>query len=249
MNRCGWLLIGILGWPSVGLPQEPTVVAVANQDRGGETSATEKPIPKVPAPDEAIAWEPPDLGAPVHRSGGGTRGVCQLCAFAPRDTALTATPTPRFYWYLEPGFRNSLRFRLEEEGADRPVLEVLLPPSMEGGIGVIDLAKQGVALKAGRVYRWHVEMVPDAHQRWLRFSAGGRVLYRKPEQGSLSKELPQRLFQMAKTGYWYDAVDLLTRLIEGSGDAPGWLRQRAALLEQGGQHMLAQLDLELAGVR
>ena len=248
MYRYGWLLIWALGWPSVGLPQEPPAVAVVERDQGGRTpSATAEPVPHVPAPNEVIAWEPPDLGAPAHRSGGGTRGVCQLCAFAPRDTALTATPTPRLYWYLEPGFRNSLKFFLQEEGAERPLLEALLPPTLEGGIGMIDLAEQGVSLKEGRVYHWQVEMVPDAHQRWLRFSAGGRILYRKPAPASLSRQLPKRLFQLAKSGYWYDAVDILTRLIEGSGDAPGWLRQRAALLEQGGQHMLAQLDLELAG--
>lgn len=247
MNRYGWLLVLALALPTIGQGGDPTV-------DGPQTSGQrpppprEQPRPKVEAPAEVIAWEPPDLGAPAHRSGGGTRGVCQLCSFAPRETALSATPTPRFYWYLEPGFRNNLRFRLKEEGANRPLLEVLLPSAMEGGIGVFDLADQGVALEEGKTYRWQVEMVPDAHQRWLRFAAGGWVIYRRPSR-SVPKDTRKRLFYLARNGYWYDAVDELTRLIEKGGDAPGWLRQRAALLEQGGQHMLAQLDLERIGER
>jgi len=215
-----------------------TSISAQHQEQDREAAATEK-TPTVPSSENTssstkISYQPPNLGAPQHRVGGGTRGICQLCVLAPAHTAITTQAQPRLYWFIAPGFANEIRFRLSETGSRLPLLEIVLPPNRNGGIQHLDLADYNLELEPDKLYEWSVMLEPQPHQRWLDLISTGRIILdpRAPNLGKVPAQ--QRPFLAARKGYWYDALDTLSRLLQKSPDKARWHTQRATLLEQGG---------------
>ncbi len=216
----------------------PVYAACDKASRAGTEREAEAP--------PAFSYQPPNRGAPAQRVGGGTRSINQLSVLAPDHLALTSQAHPRLYWYINPGFRNKLRFRLAEAGVTPPLIEIQLPPQPDGGIQYLDLELHGVSLEAGRRYEWAVVLQPFPHERLPPLVSGGNILLDEsaPE---LQRVAPrERPYLAAQQGYWYDALDWVTRLIDAAPDNTELRLQRALLLEQGGLDSAAMYEKEMA---
>jgi hypothetical protein len=196
------------------------------------------------------SYTPPLRGAPASRVGGGTRsaGAAHLVleAIAPDHTGLTGAAQPTLYWYASEPVSAPLEFTLIAADAEKPSLERALPPVRSAGIQAIPLDTLGATLKAGTEYQWFVSVVSDAAQRSRDVTAGGTI--RRFDVGAavrseVAKADPRSApLVYAQAGYFYDAVDGLSRLIVKNPEDPGLRAQRAALLEQVGLGDVAALD-------
>jgi hypothetical protein len=189
------------------------------------------------------AYTPPLRGAPASRVGGGTRsaGAAHLVleVVAPDHTGLTGTAQPTLYWYAS------------ATDAEKPLVERTLPPVRGAGIHAIPLDTLGATLKPGTEYQWFVSVVSDPAQRSRDVTAGGTIRLRAAD-GALRSQVAkvdplQAPLLYAQAGYFYDAVDGLSRLIAKNPDDAGLRAQRAALLEQVGLGQVAALDRAGAG--
>lgn len=197
------------------------------------------------APPKQFIYQPPNRGAPTQRVGGGTRSIAQLEVLAPDHTALTTRAQPRLYWYISPGFQNNIRFRLGMAGVTPPLFEILLPPEPNGGIQAIDLAAHDVRLEPGRLYEWAVMLEPFPHQRVPPLVSLGRIVVDTTASALQAAPLAERPFLAASNGYWYDALDWVSQLID-SGAPKALALQRAALLDQGGLTTAAHYERDMA---
>lgn len=151
-----------------------------------------------------ITYNPPQIGAPATRVGGGTRGLNtnmpQLEVLAPPQTALTNQSQPVLYWYLSPNDMSIVEISVIQEGVAPPLLETTLPPLQQAGVQRIRLADYGVSLQPGQDYRWSVAIVKDKEQRSGDIVASATLRYQMPAAPLDSIE------QQAEAGYWYDAL-------------------------------------------
>lgn len=198
------------------------------------TVQPEKPrqlVTNIPPP--TLVYQPPNRGAPAHRRGGGTRSISQLKVLAPNHTAITTRQQPRLYWYISSGLRNNIHFRLSIAGVTPALLEVVQPAQPNGGIQYLDLATHNVRLKPGELYEWGVMLEPEPHQHWPTLISLGHILAEDSDQALQAATAKQRPYVAARRGYWYDALDSISRLIDADSNSAYWRQQRAALLKQG----------------
>jgi len=221
----------------------PGLVLLAAQSHAAcDRSAGASSVP----PPPAFSYRPPNRGAPAQRVGGGTRSISQLSVLAPDHVGRTSQARPRLYWYINPGFRNGVRFRLAKVGTTLPLLEILLPPQPNGGIQHLDLDLYNVSLEPGIHYEWGVMLEPFAHQRLpLLISRGAILMDDSAPSLGLAPTL-ERPYLAAQQGYWYDAVDWISRRIESEAPGTELRLQRAALMEQGGLFSAALYEREMA---
>lgn len=194
--------------------------------------------PSNPAAGDFV-YKPPLRGAPSRRIGGATRGSGDskfvLNVLAPDQTGYTTQAQPRLYWYSSGPSTTSIEVTVIAEVAEQPLISKNLATS-PGGMQSIDLAKYGISLKPDTEYEWFVSAVPDADQRSKDITSGGTLLRVSPDPAVAAqinaageRELPGIY---AAAGFWYDAIDTLSRLIERNPDDATLRAQRAALLKQ-----------------
>lgn len=225
----------------------------------GAEAASEKDRPTVAAPAAAVPevkattpvagdrsassampiYQPPKRGAPKARVGGGTRGSggesAYVTVITPPDLARTARAQPTLYWFLSNRVNDPIELTLIDDKGVQPLLEIVLEQASPG-INAMDLSAHDIRLEPGRTYQWSVAIVRDANHRssdvlssaWMQFA---------PEPADLGSRLvqagvEQTVYLFAEAGYWYEALDSLSRLIaKNPGDAR-FAEQRIALLEQ-----------------
>jgi len=230
-----WALIGML-WGLLPL------YGGAEEYDGGQSGDRDGGSPKPPA----FVYQPPNRGAPKARIGGGTRGINPLRALTPGHVGLTTSDQPRLYWYLAPGFSNRLRFHLGVANSALPLLDVPLPPQVNGGIQYLDLAQHGINLAPGRVYQWWILLEPLPQQGRMKIVSGGALQRVAPDPQLQNADARRRPYLAARQGLWYDALDGVSRLVEQGRNTAHWRRQRADLLEQGGLMEAALYDRDMA---
>ncbi len=195
-------------------------------------------------------YTPPLRGAPAARIGGGTRsaGAARLAleAVAPDHTGLTGSAQPTLYWYASEAVSATVEFTLIAADAEKPVVERRLNGNTGGGIQPIALSSLGATLKPGTEYQWFVSVVSDAGQRSRDVTAGGTIRRADADAGLKSQlaKADERAAPSiyAQAGYFYDAIDGLSKLIARNPADAGLRAQRAALLEQVGLSKVAAAD-------
>lgn len=220
----------------------PTSAAAA--DSSGARVATAAPV-----------YTPPLRGAPASRVGGGTRsaGAARLVleVLAPDHTGLTSTAQPTLYWYASEPVSAPLEFTLIAADAEKPIVERRLSAIAAPGVQTVPLGSFGVALKAGTDYEWFVSVVSDPTQRSRDVTAGGTIRLKVADGGLRSQAAKVDPLEVpllyAQAGYFYDAVDGLSKLIARDPGDTGLRAQRAALLEQVGLAKVAAADRQAAG--
>jgi hypothetical protein len=239
MNNWTTYATGFVLFLAAGLPG----VAVA-ADPGGARVATPTPV-----------YTPPLRGAPASRVGGGTRSASaarlSLEVIAPDHTGLTSVGQPDLYWYASEVVAAPLEFTLIAVDAEKPVIERRLPPIPSPGIQSIALASLGTTLKSGTEYEWFVSVVSDPNQRSRDVTAGGTIRRTEADAGlraQLANADPRTApLAYAQGGYFYDAIDGLSKLIARNPEDAALREQRAALLEQVGLPKVAAAERGLSG--
>ena len=194
------------------------------------------------SPPAAPVYTPPLRGAPGGRIGGGTRGVggedLRVSVLAPDDRALTVSEQPTLYWFISRAPRFPVEITVVDTGAVDPVLELRLPPSVEGGIQALRLADHGVRLRVGVPYKWYVAVITDPGRRSRDVLAGGTVERIETPAGLVAQlagavrdDVPSIY---ASAGLWYDALGAISELVTSTPNEAGHRQQRAALLIQVG---------------
>mgnify|MGYP001079694448 FL=1 len=226
MNSWTTYATGFVLFLAAGLPG----VAVA-ADPGGARVATATPV-----------YTPPLRGAPASRVGGGTRSASaarlSLEVVAPDHTGLTSVGQPTLYWYASEVVAAPLEFTLIAADAEKPLVERRLPAIAGPGIQPIPLASVGATLKPGTEYEWFVSAVSDPNQRSRDVTAGGTIRRAEADAGLRAQlagaDARTAPLVYAQSGYFYDAIDGLSKLIARSPEDAGLREQRAALLDQVG---------------
>ena len=208
--------------------------------------------PQQPAPakdGEAIAYTPPLRGAPQRRIGGASRGNEALPAvfvLAPDHVGLTTSEAPALYWYLSGATKVRVELTLIDEKETAPLVEVPVKPLAGPGIQSLRLADTPVKLKPDVEYQWTVSLVPDDKERSNDVISGG-VIKRVAAPASLGASISgapaeKRPGMLAAAGLWYDAIALLSEMIEQRPGDDALRQQRASLLEQVGLKEAAAYD-------
>jgi len=183
--------------------------------------------------ERSIAFNPPQLGTPAARVGGGTRGfkkaiaqahvisVGQIQLFAATKTGLTSLANPTLYWNTSsiPPYEIEISVR---QGENQPLLKKNIGKITTKGIQAIRLADYGVALVAGQDYTWSVTLIADSEQPSDDLLADSTIRYEIPTAPLKDTA------QMTKAGYWYDAVAQLIKT--NSPKLPELLRQEGIAL-------------------
>jgi hypothetical protein len=138
-----------------------------------------------------------------------------------------------------------VEFNLIDEGENPVVTKVLGIPS-HPGLQRIRLADLGVSISDGKRYQWTVAMVPDP-QRRSKDTVAGATIERLSLPEAVASQVAGaegldvvRLY--AGAGYWYDALEALSGLIDANPNDAVLKSHRAALLEQVGLFDIAQED-------
>jgi hypothetical protein len=188
-------------------------------------------------------YKPPLRGAPAGRIGGGTRGTTERESFslqvlAPDHVGYTTKEQPCLYWYISKPTIYSVELTITERHAVKPLVEQIIKSPEKSGIQSLCLADYGVKLRSNVEYKWFVTIVPDAEHRSRDIMAGGILSFIDPQPPLLEKlreaDSGSAPSIYAEEGFWYDAVEALSKMIDASPRDENLRRQRASLLEQVG---------------
>lgn len=215
--------------------------------------AGEQPEPSAIA--EQITYVPPDPAAlatrtPTRSPAEGEQPAVQVVA--PEATGLTLEAQPTLYWFVTAPTDTPMELRLSEEKGAEPLLDVALGPASVAGFHRLQLAEHGVELEPGVEYRWSVaqdvaaQRSPDAVS-----SATIRRILPDPDlaHGMEQADPMQKLGVLARHGYWYDLITLLSAGIESHAENLELIRLRADLLEQVGLEAAAAADRKAIGAQ
>ncbi len=226
------IILGLISALPVSAGAETAAPKSQTQTTSTAQSATSIPV-----------YKPPLRGAPAGRIGGGTRGATEresfsLLVLAPDHVGYTTKEQPCLYWYISKPTTFAVELTITEKNAVKPLMERMLKNPDKGGIQSICLADYGVKLRSDVLYKWFVTLVPDSEHRSKDIMAGGILSFVAP-QPSLSAKLKEADSRSAPNiyageGFWYDAVEALSRMIEASPNDADLRNQRASLLKQVG---------------
>ncbi len=197
-------------------------------------------------------YKPPRRGAPAGRVAGGTRGsgskLPLLSALAPDHAGFSVHAQPTLYWYLSKAVPYPVEFTLIDDQAIEPLLEKRLASNQRPGVKEVPLEDYRITLKPGVPYQWFVTLIVDPEQPSRDIVVGGAI-ERMPSPDTLQSQLAQveparAPFVYAEAGLWYDAVMVVSQMIDGAPQDYALRRQRAALLEQVGLADIAEDDLQ-----
>ena len=226
-----FLLMAAISFPCYGVAAQST----AQEPPSQAGSAVSAPV-----------YKPPVRGAPGGRVGGGTRGMGDqtftLSVLAPNHTALTIQEQPMLYWFVSRPITTPIVFTLSDDGV-KPLIEQTLAPPFEKGIHRLNLADYGAKLAAGKQYRWFVSLVSDSKRRSRDVLAGATIERMNGPAPAGQLDPKAQALQYADAGQWYDAIAVLSDLIERNPSEGTYRRQRAGLLRQVGLIDIAEYDL------
>jgi hypothetical protein len=222
--------------------------AAVAEDKAADTQAS--------ASEEAIAeslkglvFVPHDSGAPKVTDAGGVRSITilpKIELLAPESLARTLSSSPTLYWHISKAAPGPVHFTLAADDATSaaPLLQLDLDGIDKEGIYAVSLDDYGIALGEDQRYIWSVSLSSAEDGNTTDVAAQTMMLYSAaPDLAAALDQAPpdERAVRLAAEGYWYDAVEALSRQIEGDGALP-WQDARARLLDQAGLLQAARFD-------
>jgi hypothetical protein len=230
----------------------PNVPSWAEGESKDPKAITEQKIAK---DLEKVVYVPHDTTAPRVTDVAGVRGVLtapELLVLAPERLARTLSAEPTLYWYISERTELPVRFTLlaDDPTLIDPLLEIELGTYDEPGIHAISLADHGVLLEHDRRYSWSVA-ISAANDGFSREPVAQTVLehHISPKISSAVEATSpfDQAVRLAAEGYWYDAIDVVSKRIEAGDRSVSWREIRAHLLNQGGLDQAAGFDHEEVG--
>ena len=189
---------------------------------------------------KTLLYQPPrGLGAPSagRRVGGGTRGTNKsipiLSVLAPGHTGLTVREQPDLYWFASDVVTNPVELTLTLEKGDTPLLEKRLPVPTKAGIQRVRLSDYGVKLIPGERYIWSIALVFDPKRRSKDIIAMGAIeRVERADINLAAAPTTDAFYRFAADGLWYDAVMVISELIETAPADLALRKHRVELLDQ-----------------
>lgn len=186
-------------------------------------------------------YNPGDVGAPTRRSGAGTRSAGKLPALnviTPEHTGLVINAQPTLYWAIDKTPNSPVMFSLRPSPLFAPpntkpfVQKEMLVES--SGIHAVNLRDTDYKLDPEVEYEWSVTL--SAYPNVI---ASGTIMRTQPKPevlkqiNRIAKQHPLSLPGVyAQYGYWYDAIEALSVLIDKNPKNDTLRANRIALLEQ-----------------
>lgn len=199
-----------------------------------------------------IKYNPPRLGKPGNRVGGGTRGTggdtVIVSALVPDHTGLTSRPQPVLCWYMDRPVNTRIEITLNDEKFIRPVFEKILNMPDRRGIQCLKLSEHNISLHPGMEYQWFIAVVPDPEQRSKDIISGGVIMYKAPSETLTDRLLKTESHEMpvlyAEEGFWYDALWSIMELMTTNPEDGKLREMRTQLLNQGGLSEAAKYGIK-----
>ena len=119
------------------------------------------------------------------------------------------------------------------EKGDTPLLEKPLPVPLKAGIQRVRLSDYGVKLITGERYNWSIALVLDPKRRSKDIIAMGAI--ERVERAGINlaaTPTTDTFYRFAADGLWYDAVMVISELIESAPNDMALRKQRVELLDQ-----------------
>ncbi|MCP4346853.1 MAG: DUF928 domain-containing protein [Desulfobacterales bacterium] len=170
----------------------------------------------------------------------------RMSPLAPENTGLTLTGQPVLQWYISGPWPDKIEFRLNAPKVPEPDIDTDIKGPDKEGIYRISIADYNAILKPGVNYEWVLTIINDEEERSADFTACARIRYVKPDE-NLSKLImntpKEKLYYVyADRGYWYDALENLSQLIDARPDDKMLRLHRSELLRQVGLAIAADYD-------
>ncbi|MCP4700217.1 MAG: DUF928 domain-containing protein [Gammaproteobacteria bacterium] len=193
-------------------------------------------------------YNPPNLGIPTRRVGGGTRGAAtqppKLAVLATEYTGPTISARPALYWWVSKPVNVPVEFMVTEASPQDPELVMpLLEMQIASARAGIHALPPVNSLKTDVEYEWSVALVMDEKQRSQDIIASGTIKRIKFSanlsrriKGAAKRKLPHIY---AEAGLWYDAIAALFELIAENPDDSSLKETRAYLFEREGLKQVA----------
>ena len=200
--------------------------------------------PEVSTPEPiapTLAYLPPTAPVPGIRvdgvHGGESTELPNLFVLAPDHIGLTIHEQPTLYWYLTQSTTEPIDVIMTEEETLRVVLDARLLPPLPAGIHAMSLKDYDVRLLKNVPYQWEAKI--RAKTLTEEVKASGFIMRVEPPRtlsASVASKLrsPEAPKLFAQSGLWYDALGVLSDLIQSHPQSQAFLQQRAALLKQVG---------------
>ena len=247
LPRWGFTLVFLTSLPLVAIAEEsPTAPSSLAKE-------VKEQKPQAGQVTKTLLYQPPrGLGAPSagRRVGGGTRGTNKsvpiLSVLAPGHTGLTVREQPDLYWFASDVVTNPVELTLTLEKGDTPLLEKPLPVPLKAGIQKVSLSAYGVKLIPGERYNWSIDLVLDPKRRSKDIIAMGAI-ERVERAGINPAAAPttDAFYRFAADGLWYDAVMVISELIESAPNDMALRKQRVELLDQVDLPEVGSFDLNI----
>ncbi len=170
----------------------------------------------------------------------------RMSPLAPEKTGLCLSSQPVLQWYISGPWPDNIEFRLNGLKVPEPDIDTNIKGPDKEGIYRISLADYNARLKPGVVYEWILTIINDEDERSADFTACARIKYVKPgeEFSERIKNTPEEklYYAYADRGYWYDALENLSQLIDARPGDNTLRMHRAELLRQVGLERAADYD-------
>ena len=207
----------------------------------GLTMAEISASPSLPANP---VYQPPLRGAPDRRVGGGTRGgTLVLSVVAPKQSSWASQDQPQFYWYISAiPKQGKLTFSLNKASSSKPLFEntLLLPNNP----GIQGYPLTGYRLEPRVEYLWSISLSFDEKEERADQVAKGGIIYNglsDNDRLAWNKLKQDELIVLqSHSGYWYDAMENLMRLIDSHPNDSQYREWRKDLLMQVGLGNIAE---------
>ena len=195
----------------------------------------------------AIIYRPLLHDVSLAKVGGSTQGIggeiTNLLVLVPDHAGLTTQAQPALYWYARTPMVAQYKFTLTRKGGTDPLLEVETGSEKVAGIQRLDLGDHNISLEPEVAYQWSVVLVMSEGSRTVSVTSSGII-----ERMELGEGLTSRIKNShgtdlvavyASEGFWYDALETISSMIDESPEDQGLVAIRKSLLEQVGLYAAA----------
>lgn len=213
--------------------------------------------------DEPIYKHLPGNNESIRRIGGtsdsANRGLVRglvrggealpiiVAPIAPRHVGFTTSASPVLYIYISSSIGSEIEFVLNEQFSFIPILKTKIEFTPGQKIIAVNLSTYNILLKPETEYEWFAALVLDKKERSADIVGSAVIKYVAPLKEMLKSinSLPfeKLYFMYAEKGYYYDAVKVISELIDKTPDFHKLRCHRASLFTQAGLSFAAEYDM------
>jgi len=160
----------------------------------------------------------------------------RISPLAPEQTGFTTKKQPILSWYFSDPWKGKMIVKINICRQKKPLFVTEIDGPGTEGIYHVNLSEYDVSLEENIDYEWLIAIITDPDEPSADIYTTATIRYVEPEN-SLLKELDstdkkQHYRIYAKHGYWYNAIDQLSTLIDSSPEIDVVKKIRADLLKQ-----------------